>query len=115
MKFARRLGAVGFVFALLAVLFLAGCSQDHPEATGAVQSTPADAEAASGEAGDQGAGNDAAFPITIEHAFGETVIPSKPERVATIAWANHDVALALDVVPVGFCCPGQRRNCRSSA
>ncbi|MBB3108498.1 iron complex transport system substrate-binding protein [Paenibacillus phyllosphaerae] len=42
------------------------------------------------------------YPITIKHAFGETVIESKPERVATIQWANHDVALALGVVPVGF-------------
>ena len=42
------------------------------------------------------------YPISIEHAFGETVIEEKPERVATIAWANHDVALALGVVPVGF-------------
>lgn len=42
------------------------------------------------------------YPITIQHAFGETVIDKKPERVATIAWANHDVALALGVVPVGF-------------
>ncbi|GAB6930923.1 iron-siderophore ABC transporter substrate-binding protein [Paenibacillus sp. JCM 10914] len=42
------------------------------------------------------------YPITIQHAFGETVIDSKPERVATIQWANHDVALALGVVPVGF-------------
>ena len=42
------------------------------------------------------------YPITIEHAFGETVIEEKPERVATIAWGNHDVALALGDVPVGF-------------
>nr|WP_328820852.1 iron-siderophore ABC transporter substrate-binding protein [Peribacillus faecalis] len=42
------------------------------------------------------------YPIVIEHAFGETVIEEKPERVATVAWANHDVALALGVVPVGF-------------
>lgn len=42
------------------------------------------------------------FPITIKHAFGETVIESKPARVATIQWANHDVVLALGVVPVGF-------------
>ncbi|GAA0349460.1 iron-siderophore ABC transporter substrate-binding protein [Bacillus horti] len=42
------------------------------------------------------------YPIVIEHAFGETVIESKPERIATIQWANHDVALALGVVPVGF-------------
>lgn len=44
----------------------------------------------------------AGYPITIEHAFGKTVIESKPERVATIQWANHDVVLALGVVPVGF-------------
>ncbi|MCA1026917.1 ABC transporter substrate-binding protein [Cytobacillus kochii] len=42
------------------------------------------------------------YPITIEHAFGETVIEEKPERVATIQWANHDVVLALGVEPVGF-------------
>ncbi|MFC4099058.1 iron-siderophore ABC transporter substrate-binding protein [Paenibacillus xanthanilyticus] len=42
------------------------------------------------------------YPITIKHAFGEAVIESKPERVVTIQWANHDVALALGVVPVGF-------------
>ena len=42
------------------------------------------------------------YPIVIKHALGETVIEEKPERVATIAWANHDVALALGVVPVGF-------------
>lgn len=42
------------------------------------------------------------YPIVIKHAFGEAVIPSKPERVVTIQWANHDVALALGVVPAGF-------------
>lgn len=46
--------------------------------------------------------NEGQYPIVIEHAFGETVIEEKPERVATVAWANHDVALALGVVPVGF-------------
>ncbi|MFJ4045694.1 iron-siderophore ABC transporter substrate-binding protein [Microbacterium sp. NPDC089987] len=43
-----------------------------------------------------------AFPVTIEHAFGETVIDAKPERVATVAWANHEVPLALGIVPVGM-------------
>ncbi|KGR75192.1 iron-siderophore ABC transporter substrate-binding protein [Ureibacillus sinduriensis] len=42
------------------------------------------------------------YPIVIKHALGEAVIEEKPERVATIAWSNHDVALALGVVPVGF-------------
>lgn len=43
-----------------------------------------------------------AYPIKIEHAFGTTIISKKPERVATVAWANHEVPLALGVVPVGF-------------
>lgn len=42
------------------------------------------------------------YPITIDHALGETVIEEKPERVATVNWANHEVPLALGVVPVGM-------------
>jgi iron complex transport system substrate-binding protein len=42
------------------------------------------------------------FPVTIEHAFGETTVSEKPERVATVAWSNHEVPLALGVVPVGM-------------
>ncbi|MBZ5741209.1 iron-siderophore ABC transporter substrate-binding protein [Nocardioides mangrovi] len=43
-----------------------------------------------------------AFPVTIEHVYGETTIEEKPERVATVAWANHEVPLALGIVPVGM-------------
>lgn len=56
----------------------------------------ADPEAGTGQASGDG------FPITIEHALGETVIDAKPERVATVAWSNHEVPLALGVVPVGM-------------
>lgn len=48
------------------------------------------------------AGEGTSYPITIKHAFGTTIIPKKPERIATVAWANHEVPLALGVVPVGF-------------
>lgn len=41
------------------------------------------------------------YPLTIKHAFGETVLEKAPERVATISWGNQDVPLALGVVPVG--------------
>lgn len=41
------------------------------------------------------------YPITIQHALGETVIESKPENIVTIAWGNQDVPLALGVVPTG--------------
>lgn len=46
--------------------------------------------------------SDDAFPVTIEHVYGETAITEKPERVATVAWANHEVPLALGIVPVGM-------------
>jgi iron complex transport system substrate-binding protein len=43
----------------------------------------------------------ASYPMTIKHAYGETVIEKQPENVATISWGNQDVPLALGVVPVG--------------
>ena len=42
-----------------------------------------------------------AFPVTIEHAFGETTIEQEPTRVAGVGWADADFALSLGVVPVG--------------
>lgn len=72
-------------------LSLAACSDTENEET----STTADTEVSD-------AADTQNYPITIKHALGEAVIEEKPERVATIAWANHDVALALGVVPVGF-------------
>lgn len=42
------------------------------------------------------------YPITIQHAFGKTVIESKPDRIVTISWGNQDVPLALGVVPAGI-------------
>ncbi|WP_206615031.1 iron-siderophore ABC transporter substrate-binding protein [Mesobaculum littorinae] len=42
------------------------------------------------------------FPVTVQHAFGTTTVSAQPDRVATVAWANHEVPLALGIVPVGF-------------
>jgi iron complex transport system substrate-binding protein len=44
----------------------------------------------------------ASFPVTIEHIYGTTTIEAKPERVATVAWSNHETPLALGIVPVGM-------------
>ncbi len=83
-----------FLIALL-TFALAGCSDDqsngNSESAGNSNTDKAESEEASAQ-----------YPIVIKHAFGETTIEEKPERVATIAWSNHDVALALGVVPVGF-------------
>jgi iron complex transport system substrate-binding protein len=44
---------------------------------------------------------DTAFPITINHALGETVIEKNPENIVAISWGNPDVPLALGIVPAG--------------
>ncbi|MFL0692365.1 MAG: iron-siderophore ABC transporter substrate-binding protein [Agrobacterium tumefaciens] len=48
------------------------------------------------------AAEEARFPLEISHALGQTTVPEKPQRVATVAWANHEVPLALGIVPVGM-------------
>ena len=72
-------------------LSLAACATPSAPAASAPATAAPSSPAAAG-----------AFPVTVSHAYGETVIEAKPERVATVAWSNHDVALALGVVPVGF-------------
>ncbi|QAY74498.1 iron-siderophore ABC transporter substrate-binding protein [Agromyces protaetiae] len=57
-------------------------------------------------AGDTASENESAaasgegFPITIEHAFGETVVEQAPERVATWGWGSTEAAIAVGVYPV---------------
>ncbi|ALC05137.1 ABC transporter periplasmic component [Corynebacterium deserti GIMN1.010] len=81
--------AAGLLAATLTVS-LAACSQDA-SSTSSNTSTSTASDT-----------SNSAFPVTIEHAFGETTIESKPERIATVGWSNHEVPLALGVTPVGF-------------
>ncbi|ALE93285.1 ABC transporter substrate-binding protein [Arthrobacter alpinus] len=88
MEFSRRQGLKVGLFASVSALgvALAGCS------TGTVGgSAPAPSQAAADS-----------FPVTVKHVYGETVISSAPQRVATISWVNDDVAIALGVIPVGM-------------
>ena len=80
-----RILAIGAAIALAAGL--SACSSSAPQSTATEGGNPASADA---------------FPVTIEHVYGETTITAKPERVATVAWANHEVPLALGIVPVGM-------------
>nr|WP_296779854.1 ABC transporter substrate-binding protein [Rhodococcus sp. (in: high G+C Gram-positive bacteria)] len=41
-----------------------------------------------------------AFPVTVEHAFGETTIDSEPLRVVVAGYTEQDTVLALGVKPV---------------
>jgi iron-siderophore transport system substrate-binding protein len=79
---ARRTIAV--LAAAAAALALAGCASAAPEENGS------------------SAASDGTFPVTVEHAFGETEIPAAPERVATWGWGSAEAALALGVVPVAI-------------
>lgn len=42
------------------------------------------------------------FPLSVEHAYGTTVIENEPIRVVTWGWGTQDAVLALGVVPVGI-------------
>lgn len=47
-----------------------------------------------------GGAEEGAFPVTIEHTFGETTIEQEPSRVVTVGLKEQDDLLALGVVPV---------------
>jgi len=38
----------------------------------------------------------------MEHAFGETEMPSEPQRVVALGWGSADAAIAMGVIPVGM-------------
>jgi len=71
----QRFAAVAV--ALSTVLIAAGCASPAPEAA-------------------------TAEGITLEHAFGETVVPADASRVVTLGWGSTDAAIALGVVPVAI-------------
>lgn len=94
MKTKKFYSLMAMLFVAMGLLIVAGCS-DKETSTDENKSNETTGSSNSEDSATQ-------YPIVIKHALGETVIEEKPERVATIAWANHDVALALGVVPVGF-------------
>jgi iron complex transport system substrate-binding protein len=49
---------------------------------------------------EEGGSGEAAFPVTIEHQFGETTVEEEPERVVSLGLQEHDTIFALGVEPV---------------
>lgn len=58
--------------------------------------------AACGSTSSTSGGAQASSGNTITHALGTTEIPAEVSRIASVNWANQDVALALGIMPVGF-------------
>ena len=53
-------------------------------------------------AGSGSGASDGAFPVTLEHTFGETIIEEQPERVVVLGWSAQDTVYALGLDPVGM-------------
>nr|WP_042183106.1 iron-siderophore ABC transporter substrate-binding protein [Kibdelosporangium sp. MJ126-NF4]CEL15359.1 ABC-type Fe3+-siderophore transport system, periplasmic iron-binding component [Kibdelosporangium sp. MJ126-NF4] len=82
----RRLAAA--VLAAGLAVSLAACGS---RTTAAPAQASGEAQAPSG----------AAFPVTIEHKFGSTMLKAEPKRVVSVGMTDHDVLVALGVKPVG--------------
>ena len=82
----RSRGLVPFLISATAALVMSACGASDADQSGSTAAT----------------GSSENFPVVIEHALGTTTIEEQPERVATVAWANHEVPLALGVIPVGM-------------
>lgn len=92
------------VISTVLTIALIGCSNDTetPASSASNENETENNEASNNSEANDSQDSESEYPIVIEHALGETVIESKPERVATVQWGNHDVVLAMGVVPVGF-------------
>lgn len=93
---------LGIIIMMLTAFTLTGCSKASTESQKGESSTNETSESSiDTENGQTQESTEVTYPITIPHAFGDTVIEEKPNNIVSIAWGNQDVALALGVVPVG--------------
>lgn len=86
-------GATRLLLPLLLLAGLTACGSDD-EGGGAGAEVGADGGATGGDA--------AAFPVTVEHMYGEITLDEAPERVVSVGYTDQDTLLALGVVPVGI-------------
>ena len=80
----------GPVPAGVSLLALGGCGGESDDADGGPAASGKTAQAADG----------ATFPQTVEHKFGSTTVPKKPERIAIVGLTEQDTVLALGYKPI---------------
>lgn len=50
------------------------------------------------------------FPVSVQHAFGTTIVSREPKRIATIGLGSNDICVALGVAPVAMPLSGAQPN-----
>ena len=74
---------------------------DTATATGASASADtASASETTATAGETVTAESDAYPVTIEHKYGDTTIEAEPQRIVSIGFGEHDGLLSLGVIPV---------------
>lgn len=103
--FKKPSKSVGILALLMALLLLVACGGEETPATATTApatDTPAvtEVEEETPEVEAEAPADDSIYPLTISHKYGETIVPSKPERVVTIGYTEHDVWVALGTQPI---------------
>ncbi|GGZ37896.1 iron siderophore-binding protein [Streptomyces inusitatus] len=80
-----RRGLLSLGAVLGSTALLAACGKDETKAS----------------AKPSGGANAKTFPVTVRDKFGTVEIPEEPKRVLSLGRTDHDVLLALGIVPVG--------------
>lgn len=81
---------------------LAACGSSSSSSSSSSPGTTSGSAAAGSDGPASSGANADAFPVSIPSAFGTTVIPAAPERVAVVGYTEGDTVLALGIVPVSF-------------
>lgn len=84
----RKRSRIAFALVVATALPLTACTQ---------ASTASDVDTSSASPVEDGA-----FPVTLTHAFGDTVIDQEPTRVLALDTAAADTAIALGVTPISM-------------
>ena len=102
-RMGRRLGPALAALAALAAVVVLAVTATAAACGGGGSGSSSESESSSdrGSAAAEPGADEGAFPVTIEHKYGETTIEAAPERVVTVGLTDHDPVLALGVAPVG--------------